>query len=158
MECVTECEPDEIAVNDEQFWNKPFCRGFNYYVDPDSTEVIELGTKSYPYKNIGLPFVEILNYHSHSTDNITLYLKEHTINMMLWKSNYIINMTQLTIASYSEISTITPSYADIIVKDDGVTMITSKSLFVVLKHNTLRLSDILNEGEGNLNETSKGRV
>jgi len=147
MECVTECGTDEIALNDEQFWDKPLWRSFKFYINSESTEIIELGTKAYPYKNIGLPFVEILNYHSHSDHNITVLVKEYTENLLLYRSNYIINMTQVTVETYSALDINMPGWANITIKREGVNMITSKSVFNIMKHNTLRLDSILNKDQ-----------
>ena len=81
MECVAECNAStQIAINDTQFDNMPICRDFEYYVNPDSDSIIELGTKDYPYKHIAYAFVEVLNYHSHSDRNLTIYLMEYTRN------------------------------------------------------------------------------
>jgi hypothetical protein len=43
------------------------CRSHEYYVNSESEEVIELGTKEFPFKSASLPFIEIFNYFSHST-------------------------------------------------------------------------------------------
>ena len=50
----------QIAITDSQFGSKPIWRSFDYYVDSSSLEIIELGTKKYPYKSISLVFVELL--------------------------------------------------------------------------------------------------
>ena len=116
-------------------------------MDSTSTEIIELGTKAYPYKNVGLPFVEILNYHSHSDHNITVKVKEYTENQMLFKRNYIINTTQVTVETYSESGIGTPGYANITIKDQDVVLLTSKSVFNIMKHSTLRLLTTLNQDD-----------
>ena len=67
MQWVTECNQDtQIAINDTQFGNRLICRDFEYYVNPDSDSIIELGTMDYPYKDISYVFIELLNYHSYS--------------------------------------------------------------------------------------------
>ena len=50
----------QIAITDTQFGSKPIWRDFNYYVDSSSLEIVELGTKKYPYKSLSLVFVELL--------------------------------------------------------------------------------------------------
>jgi hypothetical protein len=112
-------------------------------VDPESTEIIELGTKAFPYKNIGLPFVEILNYHSHSERTINIYLKEYTENLLLWKSNYIINITQVNVETYSTTNIGVIGRADILIKMRDVVMLTSKTVFNIMKHTTLLLDENL---------------
>jgi hypothetical protein len=59
------------------------CRSYEYYVNPESEEVIELGTKEYPFKSVSLPFIEIFNYFSHSNANITIYLAEEIEHKIL---------------------------------------------------------------------------
>ena len=136
-----------ISISDEQLWSKPVWRSFNYYVDPSSTQIIELGTRAFPFKNIGLPFVEILNYHSHSTNNITVFIKENTKHNMLYNSNYVINITQVTVESYSDSNLLTPYYAKIIMKNSGVVMQSAKTVFNIIKHTTLRLDSIVKTSE-----------
>ena len=73
MQCVTQCDATtQIAINDTQFDNRPICRDFDYYVNPDSDSIIELGTIDHPYKKISYAFVEILNDHSHTDRNLTV--------------------------------------------------------------------------------------
>ena len=112
-------------------------------MDSTSTEIIELGTKAYPYKNIGLPFVEILNYHAHSDHNVTVKVKEFTQNQMLYERNYIINMTQVTVETYSESGIGTPGYANITVMKKDVRLLSQKSVFNIMKHTTLLLDESL---------------
>lgn len=119
--------------------------------------MIELGTKEYPYKNIGLPFAEILNYHAHSDRKITVFVKERTSNQLLWKSNFIVNITQVKIDTYSDSTTSTPDYADISIKSSEVEFLSKKTAFNVLKHTTLRLSTVLRKDEMANYEISNGK-
>ena len=144
MMWVSSWDANSIAITDDQLWGFSVWRSFNYYVNPNSQEIIELGTKAYPYKNIGLPFVEILNYHSHSNNSINIYVMENTDNYMLWNSNYIINITSVSVQSYSLISTSTQKYANIYIKNKDVSMFANKTIFWILKDNTLKLNDKIN--------------
>ena len=144
MMWVSSWDTNSIAITDDQLWGFSVWRSFNYYVNPNSQEIIELGTKAYPYKNIGLPFVEILNYHSHSNNSINIYVMENTDNYMLWNSNYVINITSVSVQSYSSISASTQKYANIYIKSKDVSMFTNKTIFWILKDNTLRLHDKIN--------------
>ena len=144
MMWVSSWDTNSIAITDDQLWGFSVWRSFNYYVNPKSQEIIELGTKAYPYKNIGLPFVEILNYHSHSNNSINIYVMENTDNYMLWNSNYIINITSVSVQSYSLMSTSTQKYANIYIKNKDVSMFANKTIFWILKDNTLRLHDKIN--------------
>ena len=76
-----------------------------------------------------------------------MLVKEYTENLLLYRSNYIINMTQVTVETYSALGINTPGWANITIKREGVNMITSKSVFNIMKHNTLRLDSILNKDQ-----------
>ena len=91
--------------------------------------------------------MEILNYHSHSDNNITVKVKEFTENQLLYEMNYIINITQVTVETYSASGTGIPGYANITIKDQDVVLITSKSVFNIMKHSSLRLMSILKQDE-----------
>lgn len=158
MTCVTTWGVDAVSITNEQLQNKSVCRSFAYYVDPTSTKTIELGTKAFPFKSINLPFVEILNFYAHSTKTITVNVKEHTNNMMLWKSNYIINMTQVVVQPYSDTDSVTPGYANIYIKDIGVRIISSQTQFNILKNSTLMLDSILNTALLEAQEISNGKL
>ena len=71
-------------------------------MNSNSQEIIELGTKQYPYKTIGLAFVEIQNFHSNSERSIYVYLMNgnHTYDYLLKNANFIINITQVTVMRY----------------------------------------------------------
>jgi hypothetical protein len=50
MKCVTDCRADQAFIDDPQLRGLKLCRDFEYYINPDSTEIVELGTKLYPFK------------------------------------------------------------------------------------------------------------
>lgn len=52
------------------------CRDLNYYVDPLSESILELGTFEFPYKNINLVLIEVFNYISPSYKTITVHLSD----------------------------------------------------------------------------------
>ena len=102
-----------VLISNSQYSISSVCRSFDYYVDPTSTAVIELGTLQYPFKSLGFVFVELLNFHANTERTINVYLKENTKNYIDLSFNYIINMTMVTISSYS-ITSRTPSKAIIV--------------------------------------------
>ena len=77
-------------------------------MNPDSESLVELGTKTHPYKNLGYVFVELLNYHSHQDRNISIYVKEYTQNYVYLFNSFIVNITHVEIMSYSDDDTVTP--------------------------------------------------
>ena len=45
MQWVAQCDFNtQIAINDTQFDNRLICRDFEYYVNPESDSIVELGT------------------------------------------------------------------------------------------------------------------
>ena len=102
-----------VLISDSQLAISSVCRGFDYYVDPISTEVIELGTLQYPFKSLGFVFVELLNFHANTPRAINVHLKENTQSHIDLSFNYIINISTVTISPYSTTSS-TPSKATIV--------------------------------------------
>ena len=112
--CVNSCNTTtSVLLSDAQFNIASFCRGFDYYVDPTSSAVVELGTMQFPYKSLALVFVEMLNYHANTARTINIYLKENTESYVDLGFNYIINMKTVNIKPYSSTSS-SPSKATII--------------------------------------------
>jgi hypothetical protein len=81
-------------------------------VNPRSTSSTELGTQAHPYKDLESVFVELMNFHSHSDRNITVYIMESS-TVFASVMTHITNITQVHFESYSEVS-ITPSKARIV--------------------------------------------
>ena len=102
-----------VLISDSQFGISSFWRSFDYYVDPSSTSIVELGTKQFPYKSLALVFVELLNFHSNTARTINIFIKENTESYVDLGFNYIINMTSVNISPYSSTSS-SPSKATIV--------------------------------------------
>ena len=118
MECVTGWDEDtQIAIEDAQLSSIPLCRSFQYYINPDSDSVVELGTKEHPYKNINFALVEILNFQSHSDRNISIYLMEGTTNNIIPGYASFTNITNVEIVPYSSDDSADPEQAIIIGTD-----------------------------------------
>lgn len=120
------------------------CRGFDYYVDPTSSSVVELGTKQFPYKSLGLVFVELLNFHANSNRTINVYLKEMTTNYIDLDVNFVINMNTVNIKPYSLTSS-SPSKATIVAGEANspnqsniTAYFSSSTTFNILKSSELR--------------------
>lgn len=122
-ECF-ECDPGEVLDLDSMIWVptwnndkilfqtgdeyniNEFCRGFEYYVDPHSDEIIELGTLKYPYRTIKPVFFEILYHHSHSDRNIAIYLAENSNIFIEDSTSFVLNITKVTITTYGGMATL----------------------------------------------------
>jgi hypothetical protein len=115
MECVAQWDSaTQISINDTQTGNRPVWRSFNYYVNPESDRVVEFGNKKYPYKSLGFVFAELLNFHSNSDRNITVYVLENTTNYLNLQNQYIVNITQVKITTYSLSSNLSAGKAKLV--------------------------------------------
>ena len=119
------------------------CRSFEYYVNPDSSSVVELGTKEHPYKSLGYVFVELLNYHSHSDRNITVNIMEGTTNYLMIGNNNIVNITQVIIQPYSENLLTDPGKASIVGLDNGALEFTAGTSYNLLQSLKLKVAEMI---------------
>lgn len=90
-------------------------------------------------------FSEILNYFSHSDKEITIYLKENTNVYLEDELNYLLNMTSVTITSYSEVTT-TAERATLIGTRIAQPGINTNASFSILQNTDIRLSAKISEG------------
>lgn len=74
-----------------------------------------------------------------------MFIKEKTNNVLLWKMNYIINVTHVNIETYSEDDE-EPDWANITIVNEGVTLLASKTLFNILSDTSLRLKEVISSG------------
>ena len=112
-------------------------------MNPDSDSIVELGTKDYPYKQLSYVLIEILNYHSHSNRNLTVYLMEQTTNVLGFKQANIVNITNVSIVPYSPTSS-DPAKATILVKDEIDIVASPSTLFNVMKTFEMRMDEQVN--------------
>jgi hypothetical protein len=142
MKCSSEWNSQKRPLGGSQVHDLVFCRTLNYYVDSSSTELIELGTKKYPFKNLMLPFIEILNFHSNSQADINIYAKERSEFEVLLDHIYLIKINKVTIKSYSDVAD-TPANVEILLKDENVEFYTPKTAFNIFKDSSFDLSSQL---------------
>jgi hypothetical protein len=139
---VNEWSSSKIKIQNESLHNIKICRTSEYFVDTSSIEILELGTKAYPYKSIRSPFIEVLNLHSHSTRQITINLMESTINYLPELSSYIINTTSVTLKPYSNTLT-TPRSSELFIYEFFPFSTSPTTKFSILSSSTLRLAEVL---------------
>ena len=147
MQCVTQCDATtQIAINDTQFDNRPICRDFEYYINPDSDSIIELGTIDHPYKKISYAFVEILNYHSHTDRNLTVYLMEYTRNELPIGTANVVNITNIDIRPYTNRS-VDADKATIVGVDEAVIVADPSTSFSIIKSYELRIDEMITNND-----------
>ncbi|CAI2367407.1 unnamed protein product [Moneuplotes crassus] len=102
LACVNHCNSEsQILIKNPQLRSMPVCRDFEYYINPNSQSPVELGTQQHPYKDIQSAFVEIMNFHSHSDRNVTVFVMEGS-TVFASSPTYFVNMTHVQIESYSD--------------------------------------------------------
>jgi hypothetical protein len=69
------------------------------FVDPSSKAYLELGTKSFPYKTMKLPLIELFNFLPIDSNPFTIYVKENTTDYIkdLFTNQIVLNAQNLTI-------------------------------------------------------------
>ena len=104
LSCVTNWDASKYQISSSQYSTGELWRLSQFYVDPLSSELIELGTISYPYKSMKAVSSDILNNFSHQKVNITIYLKEYEYVYMSDLTGFYLNITLVQITSYSKFS------------------------------------------------------
>lgn len=153
MSCSSTCTSPKVSLSGSKVSNLTFCRTLDFYVDPTSTEILELGTKKYPYKSIMLLFIEILNFYSNTNANINIYVYERSRLEILTNYIYLIGLGNVTISSYSDVSS-TPSKFYIVVKNTEANATSVKTRFTLLSNFTINLSNFTSNSSISTTEKS----
>ena len=90
-------------------------------------------------------FVELLNYHSNQDKSVFIYLKENQKHYMEDDTNYIMNITNVTIATYSDDQTIT-FRAKLIPTRIAQSAENQKTAFSLLSNTSLMLDEVITQG------------
>jgi hypothetical protein len=122
-------------MNIDKIW-----RSLNFYVDPSSSEMIELGTKKYPYRNFRSLASEILVQYSYQEVNISIYLKEGKTIYIEDDTTYFLSLGSITIKSYSNDSSY-PGRALIIPTANSQNSINERAIFSLLIHTDLPIDE-----------------
>ena len=146
MSCVDSCTNSFVTsyVTETDSKTINVCRPYDYYVNPNSEENIELGTKQYPFKNINLVFIELFNKFSNSDISVNIYVMESTYNYLPIDSIKLINITSVSIDSYSEYYPDDPKHALFVVTDNEISIKTERTLFNIVQNTTLSSLDTTN--------------
>lgn len=154
MTCIAEWVLPQRTLTGSHVHGLKFWRTLDIYVDPNSVEILELGTKDYPYKNLILPFIEILNFHSHSDSEIKIYIPERANLEITLSTIAIINIKSVSIITYSLFNS-TPVAVTVSIKKSGVALWNMKTAFNILSDSTSDLSLMLNNSALTAKEKSQ---
>ena len=91
-------------------------------------------------------FLEILNYHSNQDKSVIVNLKEKQKHYMEDGSNYIMNITNVTITTYSDEDDIAENRAIVIPTGTSQSADNKKTAFSLLSNTTLNLDEVIVEG------------
>ena len=130
------------------------CRPLDYYVNPDSEEIMELGTIKFPFRDINLVFTEIYNEHQHTDRVINIYVMEATDNYLPMNYIKILNVTQVNIDSYTKSGKINANNVNFKITSsiNNICMSTSKSLFNIIQKQVKSKINTRNMTEDEINE------
>jgi hypothetical protein len=130
-----------INVDFTSFW-----RDLKIYIDPDSSNFMQLGTKEFPFRSLGSVFSELVNYHSHRDIKIEILIKEGTSNYVLDDMNFIINTTSVKVSTYGGNGTSLQKATLILTNTTQITY-EAKSLFTLHSNSTLKLMEKIEAGQ-----------
>ena len=130
------------------------CRPLMYYVNPDSEEIMELGTKEYPFRDINVVFIEINNEHQHTDRNISIFVMEDTDHYLPLEFIKFLNITKISIDTYTEAELSDAKRSNFRTINTINDINDSKSLFNIVQNNKQITSDTSRMNEHELNEFS----
>ena len=119
--------------------------------------MIEFGTRTHPYKNLGFVFVELLNYHSHTDRNISIYVKENTQNYLHIYNNDIVNITYVEIVTYSDNETAVPEKAYITALEHDSLVDSPGTSLNILKNYDLRIAEAI-DNNSDITDSEKAYI
>ena len=145
LQWVSTWDNPKSIINNTDLSIPLVCRSNDFYVDVYSESIIELGTRQYPYKSVSALFVELLNYHSNQDKSVVIYLKESQNHYMEDGANYIMNITNVTITTYTDEQAILFK-AKLIPTRILQTADNKKTSFSLLSNFSLKLDEVISEG------------
>lgn len=96
---VSDCTSPKQVITNSQYELGTIWRSLDYYLNPFSEENMELGTIKFPYRSFTVLASEILNVHSHTTGEITIY----TTDIYLEDGILVfVNMTNVSIRPHPD--------------------------------------------------------
>ncbi|CAI2362983.1 unnamed protein product [Moneuplotes crassus] len=105
LKCDTSC--NGVVLESDILNLPPYCKPFGvdgvsmeYYIDPQSSQPLELGTLEYPYRSFKAANLEITSFFSHSIAAITIFTKSAYLQD---NTNYYINMTAVGILPHPQL-------------------------------------------------------
>lgn len=146
---------DGIIIESSDLSIEKVCRIYSdtgeieYYVDPQSTQPLELGTYEYPYRSLKSANFEILNFFSHSDISVVIYITDAYVED---DTNVYINMTSVKVTAHPDYTSIfkTPMLIPTSITQPSMF---DKSLFHLLQTTDANITEIAGRGSFDEYET-----
>ena len=100
MKWVDAWDTNEVMIQSNQTHGLNIWRLLEYYVYPNSTSILELGTRVYPYKNINLVLIEMFNLISSMNATVKIRLAKTSTHYFDHYNGIINNMNSVSFEPY----------------------------------------------------------
>ena len=100
MQCVDQCEDDEVYIESEYVHDLKVCRNLDYYVNPVSESVLELGTSKHPYKSLHVLFRDLFNFVEGVEIPVVVHLLQSETLELTHNDLFIYNIQNITFRPY----------------------------------------------------------
>lgn len=151
---VDNWDTTQLHISSPQVFQGQICRNPDIYVDPFSSQELELGTLEYPFRTFKAASSEILNHYSHSEVDISIFVKDGYIQL---ETFYFLNMSSVSIHRHPEY--LAADRRAYLIFDRNIQAgISAKARFHILANTDTMPDDIISNGnflESELGELSK---
>ena len=120
-------------------------RGNEIYVNSRSDSLLELGTLDHPYRTTKAAFIELVNHFSNHNASVTIYLAEEQTFYIEDGTTFILNITNVSITSYS-VDSKTSNKAKLIPTQIFQSTHSKKTMLNLLSNANMKLEDKINQG------------
>ena len=120
-------------------------RGNEIYVNSRSDSLLELGTLDHPYRTTKAAFTELVNHFSNHNASVTIYLAEEQTFYIEDGTTFILNITNVSITSYS-VDSKTSNKAKLIPTQIFQSTHSKKTMLNLLSNANMKLEDKINQG------------
>ena len=100
MQCVDQCEDDEVYIESEYVHGLKVCRNLDYYVNPISESVLELGTSQHPYKSLHVLFRDLFNFVEGIEIPVVVHLLQSETLELTHNDLFLYNIQNITFRPY----------------------------------------------------------
>ena len=100
MQCVDQCENEEVHIESEYVHGLRVCRNLDYYVNPISESVLELGTSEHPYKSLHVLFRDLFNFVEGVETPVVVNLLQSETLEITHNDLFLYNIQNITFRPY----------------------------------------------------------